>query len=79
MLCTQAGVSWTVSRAHSDRQDSGTLYSVPFRDILTAPARHRRKGVVEVSVWDGPRLSFRVRPDAADAFCALVDQAAQSQ
>jgi hypothetical protein len=30
-------------------------------------------------VEDGPALSFRVAPEAADALQAYVDQAAQSQ
>jgi len=64
---------------HSDRRDLVTLYSAQFRDILGATVRHRRKRVVEVWVEDGPELSFRVAPDAADALQAHVDQAAQSQ
>ena len=44
-----------------------------------ATVLHRRKGVVEVWVMDGPKLSFRVAPEAADALQAHVDQAAQPQ
>jgi hypothetical protein len=79
VVCTQVALSWTESRARSDRQDVVTLYSIQFRDILGATVRHRRKGVVEVWVMDGPELSFRVMPEAADALQAHVDQAAQSQ
>lgn len=79
VLCTQAALSWTASRVRSDRQDVVTLYSAQFRDIVGATVRHRRKGVVEVWVEDGPELSFRVTPQAADALQAHVDQAAQSQ
>ena len=79
VVCTQVALGWTASRLDSDRQDVVTLYSAPFRDILGATVRHRRKGVVEVWVDDGPALSFRVTPEAADALQAHVDQAAQSQ
>jgi hypothetical protein len=79
VVCTQVALSWTASRLDSDRQDVVTLYSAQFRDILGATVRHRRKGVVEVWVVDGPELSFRVTPAAADALQAHVDQAAQSQ
>ena len=79
VVCTQVTLSWTASRVHSDRQDVVTLYSAQFRDIVGATVRHRRKGVVEVWVVDGPTLSFRVTPEGADALQAHVDQAAQSQ
>ena len=79
VVCTQVALSWTASRVRSDRQDVVTLYSAQFRDILGATVRHRRKGVVEVWVLDGPELSFRVTPEAADALQARVDRAAQSQ
>jgi hypothetical protein len=79
VVCTQVALSWTASRVHSDRRDVVTLYSAHFRDILGATVRHRRKGVVEVWVMEGPKLSFRVTPDAADALQAHIDQAAQSQ
>lgn len=79
VVCTQVALSWTASRLDSDRQDVVTLYSAPFRDILGATVRHRRKGVVEVWVQDGPTLSFRVTREAADALQAHIDQAAQSQ
>jgi len=78
VVCTHVALSWTASRVRSDRQDVVTLYSAPFRDILGATVRHRRKRVVEVRVKNGPTLSFRVTPDAADALQAHVDQAAQS-
>ena len=79
VVCTQVALSWTASRLDSDGQDVVTLYSAPFRDILGATVRHRRKGVVEVWVEDGPTLSFRVTREAADALQAHIDQAAQSQ
>jgi hypothetical protein len=79
VVCTQVALGWTASRVHSDRRDVVTLYSAQFRDILGATVRHRRKGVVEVWLEDGPTLSFRVTPEAADALQARVDQAAQSQ
>jgi hypothetical protein len=79
VVCTQVALSWTASRVRSDRQDVVTLYSAQFRDIVGATVRHRRKGVVEVWVEDGPTLSFRVTPEAADALQAHVDQAAQSR
>jgi hypothetical protein len=79
VVCTQDALSWTASRVRGDRQDVVTLYSARFRDILGATVRHRRKSVVEVWVEDGPTLSFRVTPGAADALQAHVDQAAQSQ
>jgi hypothetical protein len=79
VVCTQVALSWTASRVRSDGQDVVTLYSAQFRDIVGATVRHRRKGVVEVWVEDGPTLSFRVAPEAADALQAHVDQAAQSQ
>jgi hypothetical protein len=79
VVCTQVALGWTASRLDSDRQDVVTLYTAPFRDILGAAVRHRRKGVVEVWVEDGPALSFRVAPEAADELQAHVDQAAQSQ
>jgi hypothetical protein len=79
VVCTQVALSWTASQVRSDRQDVVTLYSVQFCDILGATVRHRRKGVVEVWLGDGPTLSFRVTPQAADALRAHVDQAAQSQ
>jgi hypothetical protein len=79
VVCTQAALYWTASRLDSDRQDVVTLYSAPFRDILGATVRHRRKGVVEVWLEEGPALSFRVIPAAAEALQAHVDQAAQSQ
>jgi len=79
VVCTQVALNWTASRVDSGRQDVVTLYSAQFRDIVGATVRHRRKGVVEVWVEDGPTLSFRVTPEAADALQAHVDQAAQSQ
>jgi hypothetical protein len=79
VVCTQVALSWTASRVRSDRQDMVTLYSAQFRDVVGATVRHRRKGVVEMWVYDGPTLSFRVTPEAADALRAHVDQAAQSQ
>ncbi|MBV9805824.1 MAG: hypothetical protein JO286_01515 [Solirubrobacterales bacterium] len=79
VVCTQVALSWTASHVRSDRQDVVTLYSAQFRDIVGATVRHRRKGVVEVWVQDGPALSFRVEPEAAEALSAHVDQAAQSQ
>lgn len=79
VVCTQDALSWTASRVDRDRQDVVTLYSVQFRDILGATVRHRRKGVVEVWLEDGPELSFRVTPEAAEALQAHVDHAAQSQ
>jgi hypothetical protein len=79
VVCTQLALGWTASHVRSDRQEVVTLYSVEFRDIVGATVRHRRKGVVEVWVVDGPKLSFRVTPEAADALQAHVDQAAQSQ
>jgi hypothetical protein len=79
VVCTQVALSWTASRVRSDREDVVTLYTVPFRDIVGATVRHRRKGVVEVSVMDGPTVSFRVTPEAAGALQGHVDQAAQAQ
>jgi hypothetical protein len=79
VVCTQAAVSWTASRVHSDRRDVVTLYSVAFRDIVGATVRHRRKGVVEVWTDDGSTLSFRVAPDAADTLQAHIDLAAQTE
>ena len=78
VVCTQVALNWTASRVDSGRQDVVTLYSAQFRDIVGATVRHRRKGVVEVWVEDGPTLSFRVAPAAAHALQAHVDQAAQS-
>ena len=75
----RVALSWTASRVGSDIQDVVTLYSVPFRDIVGATVRHRRKGVVEVWVMDGPTLSLRVTPEAADALQAHVDHRAQAQ
>jgi hypothetical protein len=79
VVCTQVALSWTGSRVRTDRQDVVTLYSVPFRDVLSASVRRRRKGVVEVWVADGPTLSFRVTPEAAGALQAHVDHGARSQ
>lgn len=81
VVCTQDALSWTASRVDRDRdrQDVVTLYSAQFRDILGATVRHRRKGVVEVWLEDGPELSFRVTPEAAEPLQTHVDQAAQSQ
>ena len=79
VVCTQVALSWTASRVRNDHQDVVTLYSARFRDILGAAVRRRRTGVVEAWVQDGPILSFRVTPQAADALQAHVDQAAQSQ
>ena len=79
VVCTQVALGWTASSVRSDRQDAVTLYSAQFREIVGATVRHRRKGVVKVWVMDGPELSFRVTPEAADALQAHVDQAAQSQ
>jgi hypothetical protein len=79
VVCTQVALSWTDSRARSDRRDVVTLNSAQFRDILGATVRHRRKGIVAVWIEDGPELSFRVTPEAADALQAHIDQAAQSQ
>jgi hypothetical protein len=78
VVCTQVALGWTASRVRSDREDLVTLYSASFREIVGASVRHRRKGVVEVWLEDGPTLSFRVTPQAADALQAHVDQAAQS-
>ncbi len=79
VVCTQDALSWTASRVDRDRRDVVTLYSAQFRDILGATVRHRRKGVVEVWLDDGPELSFRVTPEAADTLQAHIDQAAQSR
>ena len=79
VVCTQVALSWTASQVRGDRQDVVTLYSAQFRDIVGATVRHRRKGVVEVWVMDGPKLSFRVTPEAVDALQEHVDRAAQAQ
>jgi hypothetical protein len=79
VVCTQVALSWTASRVRSERDDTVTLYSVPFREILGATVRKRHKGVVDVWVEDGPTLSFRVTPEAAEALQAHVDEAAQAQ
>ena len=79
VVCTQTALSWTASRVRNEQEDTVTLYSVPFRDILGATVRHRNKGVVEVWVEAGPTLSFRVTPESADALQTHVDHAAQSQ
>ena len=79
VVCTQVALSWTASQVRSDRQDVVTLYSAQFGEIVGATVRHRRKGVVEVWVLDGPELSFRVTPEAADALQAHVDEAAKAQ
>jgi hypothetical protein len=79
VVCTSAGLSWTASRVRSAREDTVTLYSAPFGEILGATVRNRHKGVVEVWVEDGPTLSFRVTPETADALQGYVDQAAQQQ
>ena len=79
VVCTQVALSWTASRVRSDRRDVVTLYSAQFGDIVGATVRHRRKGMVEVWVMDGPELSFRVTPPAAGALQAHVDQAAQAR
>jgi len=73
VACTQVALSWTASRVRSDRQDVVTLYSAQFCDVLGARVRHRRKGIVDVWVEDGPTLSFRVTPETADALQAHVD------
>lgn len=78
VVCTQDALYWTQSRALSKGRDSVTLYSLPFSDILGATVRHRREGVVDVYIDDGPTMSFRVDRDVADALQAHVDQAAQS-
>lgn len=79
MVRAQVALNWTASRVESGGQDIVTLYSAQFRDIVGATVRHRRKGVVEVWVEDGPTLSFCVTPEAAAALQAHVDRAAQSQ
>jgi hypothetical protein len=63
----EVALSWTALREPGDRQDVVTLYPAPFRDIVGATVRHRRKGAVDVWIEDGPTLSFRVTPEAADA------------
>lgn len=78
VVCTEDALCWTTSRVLSDRYDGVTLYSVPFQDVLGATVRNRRKGIVDVWIDDGPTLSFRVEPGAADALQAEVDRAAQS-
>ena len=78
VVCTQDDVCWTQSRARGEGEDSVTLYSVPFSDILGATTRRRQKGVVEVYIDDGPTVSFGVAREVADALRAQVDQAAKS-
>jgi hypothetical protein len=79
VVCTQDALHWTQSQAHSEGEDSVTLYSVPFGEVLGASVRNRHKGEVEVYVDEGPTMSFRVETDEAEAFQARVDQAAQSE
>ena len=79
VVCTQDAVYWTHSRARSEGEDSVTLSSLPFTDILGATMRHPHKGVVEVYIDEGPTISFRVERDMADALQAHVDQAAESE
>lgn len=79
VVCTQDAVYWTQSRARSEGEDSVTLSSVPFSDILGATVRHPHKGVVEVYIDEGPTMSFRVDRDVDDVLQAQVDQAAQSE
>lgn len=78
VLCTQAAVCWTYSQARASREDTVTLYSVPFTDILGASVRHGHKGVVEVYIDEGPTMCFHVERDVVEALQAQVDQAAQS-
>ena len=79
VVCTQTSLSWTASRVRTEKEDTVTLHSVPFADILGASVRRRSKGIVDVWVEAGPTLAFRVTPEAAGALQAYVDRAAQSQ
>jgi len=79
VLCTQDALYWTVSRVRTNREDSVTLFSVPFGEILGAAVRHRRRGVVEVWLEDGLTLSFRVAPDATDVLRSRIAEASSSR
>ncbi len=75
VVCTRDAVCWTQSRARGEREDSVTLYSIPFSDILGATVRRRRRGVVEMYIDDGPTVSFGVAREVADVLRAQVDRA----
>jgi hypothetical protein len=78
VVCTRDAVCWTQSQARGEREDSVTLYSVPFSEILGATMRRRHKGVVEMYIDDGPTVSFRVAREVADALRAQVERVAKS-
>lgn len=79
VVCTEDTLCWTASHVLGPSYDGVTLYSVPFQEILGATVRQRRRGIVDVWIEDGPTLSFRVEPKAADALQSQVDRAAQSE
>jgi hypothetical protein len=60
-------------------EDTVTLYSVSFSDILGAALPRRKKGVVEVYIDDGPTVSFAVERDVADVLRGQVDQAGRAE
>jgi len=79
VVCTQDALCWTQSQAYGAGEDSVTLFSVPFSEVLGATVRNVHKGEVEVYVDEGPTMSFRVERDEADVLQSQVDQAAQSE
>lgn len=82
VLCTSDELLWTVTqyggRGDSGFEDTVTLYSIPFEDILGAEAKGHKRDVVDVWIDDGPTVSIHTPAREADALSDYVERAAAS-
>lgn len=82
VLCTPDELLWTGTqyggRGDNGFEDTVTLYSIPFEDILGAEAKGHKRDVVDVWIDEGPTVSFHTPPREADALSDYVERAATS-
>lgn len=81
VLCTPDELLWTVSqyggRGDTGFEDTVTLYSIPFEDILGAEAKGHKRDVVNVWIDDGPTVSIHTPPHEADTLREYIELAAR--
>ncbi|HEY1521142.1 MAG TPA: J domain-containing protein [Solirubrobacteraceae bacterium] len=81
VLCTPDELLWTVTqyggRGDNGFEDTVTLYSIPFEDILGAEAKGHKRDVVDVWIDDGPTVSIHTPPGEAEALSEYVERAAR--
>lgn len=79
VLCTRDELLWTAAEygggGDTGYEDTVTLYSIPFDDILGAEAKGHKRDVVDVWIDDGPTVSIYTPPGEAEALREYVERA----